>query len=254
MVSFSEQPITGRFEMACCEFFLKGPRRRQRRSVAEPAGGPFLEQAPSGVWALAGLLALGWAADSAPRNFAPPASSSPEAAAAMPAAADRFLASLPAELRTEAVFPFDAAERTRWHFIPSETHPRRGVAIKQMSEAQRTRAHDLLRSGLSEGGYMTATAVMELEGILRDLEGSDGRFVRDPEQYFFSVFGTPAAEGAWGWRVEGHHLSLHFTIVEGAWVPTAPAFFGANPAEVREGPRTGLRILGEREDVARQLV
>jgi hypothetical protein len=123
-----------------------------------------------------------------------------------------------------------------------------------MSEAQRTAAHELLRAGLSPGGYTTATAVMELEGILRDIEGSGARFARDPEQYFFSIFGTPGDSGAWGWRVEGHHLSLHFTIVDGSWVATAPAFLGANPAEVREGPRTGLRILAEREDLARQLL
>src|SRR5688500_12317197 len=78
--------------------------------------------------------------------------------------------------------------------------------------------------------------------------------IRDPELYYFSIFGTPGATGAWGWRAEGHHVSLHFTVVNGSWVATAPAFLGVNPAEVRQGPRTGLRILADREDVARQLL
>jgi len=125
--------------------------------------------------------------------------------------------------------------------------------IREMSEAQRAAAHDLLRSGLSDGGYATTNAVMQLEDILSVIEGGDGRFERDSELYFLSVFGTPGPEGAWGWRFEGHHMSLHFTVVEGTWVATAPAFLGSNPAEVREGPSTGLRILAEREDVARQL-
>ncbi len=123
-----------------------------------------------------------------------------------------------------------------------------------MSEVRRALAHQLLRTGLSDGGYATANAVMEMETILRDLEGPGGRFVRDPELYYFSIFGTPGDTGAWGWRVEGHHLSLHFTIVDGTWVATAPAFLGANPAEVPAGPSRGLRILADREDAGRRLL
>ena len=77
--------------------------------------------------------------------------------------------------------------------------------------------------------------------------------VRDPERYFFSVFGTPSPKGTWAWRVEGHHVSLHFTIVNGTLVAGSPTFFGSNPAEVREGPRTGLRILAAEEDSARAM-
>jgi hypothetical protein len=133
-------------------------------------------------------------------------------------------------------------------------HPRKGLTIKRMTQAQRTAAHELLRTGLSQGGYATATANMDMETILREIEGPAGTLVRDPELYYFSVFGTPGATGSWGWRVEGHHLSLHFTVVNGTWVATAPTFLGVNPAEVRQGPRTGLRILAQREDVARQLL
>ena len=64
---------------------------------------------------------------------------------------------------------------------------------------------------------------------------------RDPELYFFTVFGTPGTKGRWGWRVEGHHISLHFTIADGSAVVAAPTFWGTNPAEVREGPKKGLR-------------
>jgi hypothetical protein len=112
---------------------------------------------------------------------------------------------------------------------------------------------------------MTATAIMELETVLNALEaaqraeasGRGGRrgtaLVRDPVRYFFSVFGTPA-KGPWGWRVEGHHVSLHFTVVNGTAVASSPQFFGSNPAEVREGPKKGLRILAAEEDTARALL
>jgi hypothetical protein len=77
---------------------------------------------------------------------------------------------------------------------------------------------------------------------------------RDPEKYFFSIFGTPSTHDTWGWRVEGHHVSLHFNVVNGSLVAAAPTFFGSNPAEVREGPKKGLRILGAEEDGARALL
>ena len=78
--------------------------------------------------------------------------------------------------------------------------------------------------------------------------------VRDPERYFVSFFGTPGPKGTWGWRVEGHHLSLNFTLANGQSLSVTPSFFGSNPGEVREGPRRGLRVLAAEEDWARQLV
>jgi hypothetical protein len=134
--------------------------------------------------------------------------------------------------------------------------PRKGLMIKEMNEAQRRLAHDLLRTGLSARGYNKVTAIIELEDILRVIEAG-GKFPRDKEQYLFSVFGTPAAKGNWGWRLEGHHVSVRFTIVDGAargYLSSSPMFLGTNPAEVRDGDKKGLRILAEEEDAARALV
>jgi len=77
---------------------------------------------------------------------------------------------------------------------------------------------------------------------------------RNPIKYFISVYGKPDAKGTWGWRFEGHHLSLSFTIVDGKLFSGTPSFMGSNPAEVKEGPRKGVRVLGREEDLARQLV
>src|SRR5262249_46884023 len=152
--------------------------------------------------------------------------------AAMAASATKFLDALSPELRQRAAFAFDVEGRLNWHYIPRE---RKGLPIKAMSEDQRKLARELLRNGLSQRGYMTATSIMDLETILGDLErGGRGTIVRDPELYFFSVFGTPSSRGAWGWRVEGHHLSLNFTVVNGALVASSPQFFWTNPAEVRQ--------------------
>jgi hypothetical protein len=128
------------------------------------------------------------------------------------------------------------------------------LTIKEMTPEQRTLARALLASGLSQQGYSKATNIMTLEPILFELEGANRKFPRDPELYHFFVFGKPAAKDTWGWRVEGHHVSVNFTIVDGEFIAGTPSFFGANPAEVREGPRSGLRILAGEEDLGRQLV
>ena len=181
----------------------------------------------------------------------------------MATAGTKFLASLTPEQRQQAAFAF-GDERLHWHFIPTEMFPRRGLLIRDMTAPQRSLAHDLLKSGLSQRGYMTASQIMDLESVLGAMERAEregGRggeaaraLERNPEKYFFTVFGTPSTKDTWGWRVEGHHVSLHFTVVNGSLVTGAPTFFGSNPAEVRQGPKKGLRILGTEEDAARALL
>jgi len=178
---------------------------------------------------------------------------SQRSATAMSSAAAKWVASLSPEQRDRAVFPFDSEERLRWHYVPNETFPRKGLTIKAMSEPQRALAHDLLKTGLSARGYLTATSIMELEKVLRAIEGG-GRMARDHEEYLFSVFGTPGDKQAWGWRFEGHHLSVRFDVVAAKMTASSPAFFGANPAEVRDGPQKGTRVLGAEEDAGRALL
>jgi hypothetical protein len=181
---------------------------------------------------------------------------SQRSAATMADAANHFLAGLSPEQRQQASFPYESDEHVRWNFIPTNMFPRKGLPLKDMNEAQRKLALDLLKAGLSERGYMTASAIMAHENILKALEESAGtlRNLRDPELYFFSIFGTPSAKGAWGWRVEGHHVSLHFDVADGLRIESTPSFFGANPADVRSGPKQGLRILGAEEDAGRALL
>jgi hypothetical protein len=172
---------------------------------------------------------------------------STEATMAQTAAA--FLDSLTPKQRAYVLFPFEDEERFNWHFIPRE---RKGLPLLAMNPAQRHLAGALLAAGLTPQGYAKATTIMSLEDVLKELE-KDYTGRRDPEKYFFSIFGSPSEKGTWGYRVEGHHLSLNFTIAHGR-VNAVPTFWGANPAEVREGPRKGLRALKEEEDVAREFL
>lgn len=171
-------------------------------------------------------------------------------------AAQAFLNSLSPELRTQVTLPFEGEDRFRWHYFPQEMFARKGVNIKHMTDGQRKAAHALLRSALSTQGYLKATHIMQLETVLGAVERArtGGGMNRDPELYWLMVFGAPSREKPWGWRVEGHHLSLSFIAINQELMATTPAFMGANPAEVPGGANAGLRILGAEEDLARVLV
>ena len=168
----------------------------------------------------------------------------------MAVAAERFLTSLSKDQLAKATYPFDAPERLDWHFIP---RPRKGLPIKELSGEQRALAFGLIQSGTAATGFLKVTTIMSLEQILLELEKGSGP-TRDPELYYLTVFGTPTNRGRWGWRVEGHHLSLNFVLEDGKIISGTPAFFGSNPGEVRQGPRQGLRTLADREDRALRLL
>jgi hypothetical protein len=117
-----------------------------------------------------------------------------------------------------------------------------------------------MNTGLGFRGAAKAATIMSLEEVLYQIEGADEakraavRDKRDPEKYYVSLFGTPSAGGTWGWRLEGHHLSLNFTLKDGQLLRATPAFMGSNPGELRQGPLSGLRVLGKEEDLGRELV
>ena len=125
-----------------------------------------------------------------------------------------------------------------------------------MDENQRGLAYALMATGLTDRSYEQAKQIIEHESVLGPLEKEEGRisFLRDPELYYFTIFGEPSGSEPWGWRAEGHHVSLHFSIWGDDIISMTPFFFGANPAEVPKGPKAGLRILGAREDMAFELI
>jgi hypothetical protein len=158
--------------------------------------------------------------------------------------ANRLLAALSPEQAAKVTFPFQDEERTRWFYVPID---RKGLTLGEMSPYQRHLASALLASGLSQAGYIKAVTIMSLEDVLRAIENDSG-VRRNPEKYHFTVFGTPSDTGTWGYRVEGHHISQNYTVANGE-VVDGPSFFGSNPAEVRQGPRKGLRTLAHEDDL-----
>lgn len=164
----------------------------------------------------------------------------------MTKAAIKFLQLLSAEQKTKAQFPFDNEERYNWHFVPIN---RKGIPLKELTEAQRKAGFDLLHTVLSDTGFNKATSIMSLENILKEVENrpADDHY-RDPENYYFSFFGNPA-DSIWGWRFEGHHIAFNFSSQNNHLVAATPGFLGTNPAVVLSGPEKGKQVLKDESEL-----
>ena len=173
---------------------------------------------------------------------------------AMARAAEKFLAGLSAEQKAKAAFAFDADERTNWQFMRDRAENSRfkGLPLKDMKAEQKKAAIELLATATSAAGKELATTLMSLESLVPK-DAKEGGAIRDPEWYFFAVFGKPAAKGDWGWRLQGHHLSMNFTLRDGKVISMTPVFLGAEPAEVINGPRKGLRPFADADDLGKKL-
>ncbi len=178
----------------------------------------------------------------------------PQSGQSMLTAVQAFQKMLTPEQWKQASFAFDDAERLNWHFIPRE---RKGLPLRDLEGAALKSAHTMIRSGLSEAGYSQALNIMSLEEVLYLLEDGEREYRRErrhPGKYYLSVFGEPGNTGSWGWRVEGHHLSLNFTIKDGKLISSTPEFYGANPGLIDAGPKRAIRVLGKEEDIAREIL
>ncbi len=164
---------------------------------------------------------------------------------AMNSSAEKFLKILSEEQKAKAQFTFDDEERYHWHFVPMA---RKGISFKDLNTQQRNVAWDLLQSGLSASGFTKTRSIMQLETVLKKLENrEDSDNYRDPEKYYFSIFGNPGIDSVWGWRLEGHHVSFNFSSDTKQIISGTPGFLGSNPAIVLSGAEKGKQILKEEE-------
>ena len=187
----------------------------------------------------------------APTNNAGTSSSVVSEKSEMQTAAMDLLESFSEEQKKEASFSFEVEERFNWHFTPRE---RQGLQFGKLDETQREKLSTLMRTILSEQGYSKAEDIMSLELVLRVVEDRpENDSYRDPENYYFSLFGDPSSSDPWGWRFEGHHLSLNFSSVENELSAT-PSFYGSNPAIVPLGERKGHEALDKEQNLARAFV
>ncbi|MCH2202334.1 MAG: DUF3500 domain-containing protein [Fuerstiella sp.] len=197
------------------------------------------------VIGFAGLLLMAHAEE--PTEPPSGATESPETAQELAVAAQRFIDALDPGMK--AKYLFQDTERGNFHFFPI---PRRGVPLKQLNDGQRQLGYALMNVTLSHVGSQKAFTIMSLGDYLRDNDDMPNQY-RDSDQYYFTIFGSPSPKGTWGFRVEGFHLSLNVTVVEGRWISVTPSFFGVIPAIVPDGPRQGLQVLKNETELGRAL-
>jgi len=176
------------------------------------------------------------------------------AAAELARSVRAWLDGLDAGQRAQATFPFASPERFVWAYTPGD---RGGLALADMRPDQRAAAMAVVDAAMSARGSDDVAAVVALEPILGALEregGGAGWIRRDPERYWFAVFGDPGAATPWSWRIGGHHVAIHLTVADDRIVGSTPSFLGANPAVVPSGPSAGARALVGEEALARALV
>lgn len=166
--------------------------------------------------------------------------------------ANDFLSTLSPTLKSKVQYTWNDGERLNWHFVPKD---RNGISLHDLNEKQRTAAFALLKASLSNQGYQKATGILALEKILQQVEGrGENDSYRDPLNYYFTIFGTPAPDKLWGWRLEGHHLSLNFSTANGIVESSTPSFWGSNPAVVPSGNERGKKTLKDEMDLGFALI
>jgi uncharacterized protein DUF3500 len=161
-------------------------------------------------------------------------------AEAMREQAGRLLRRAPERVRV----PFDDDAVRRW--IEYRPRPRPGVSLAELDPVARKAAHRLLATGLRPHAFAQAMTVAGLEEVLDRAEGY--RRGRHSGDYWVILFGDPVPGGRWGWRFEGHHLSVTMTLDGDAVYPT-PVFLGANPHATRFGDMAVVRPLAPEEDL-----
>lgn len=158
--------------------------------------------------------------------------------------------------KKKAMLAYGDKERVNWQFVPLAT--RKGLPMMDMTDAQKSAALNLLKVAVSQIGYDKATKIMSLENLLHKLEKQQNWDRRNPNKYYFTIYGTPGESEHWGLSIEGHHLSLNFVMQGDKVVDSTPQFFATNPAELKdnygEGFEKGLQVLREEEAIAFELL
>ena len=176
----------------------------------------------------------------------------------MQAATLNLLEILDNEQREKVSIAYDDANRKDWNNLPTHSFARQGLSLGEMNDQQKIALHALLQTGLSTQGYLKARHIIRQDQQHRmdvfEEEGFDtDRTMYGHDYYYLSVFGNPEEDDNWGWRFEGHHLSLNFSLSPQG-ISVTPMFIGADPREILEGPYAGYSLLDEEADIAWRLI
>jgi hypothetical protein len=160
-------------------------------------------------------------------------------------------AALPDDVRSDTLYAFDDEEREDVRYAPVLLE---GAKHGALPDEAASLAEQLLAVSLSERGRQKTSEIRRNELAVRAiapgwLPGFVSEWFYDPGRYHVALFGASGG-GPFGFRYEGHHLSVNLAGAPGAVPASTPLFLGAQPRVVAE---TGA-VLGEEEAAARALL
>jgi hypothetical protein len=161
-----------------------------------------------------------------------------------------FIEALTPEQRRRCSLAMDATEWRMWINVHMN-HFRHGLMLEDLAPPARELALGIVRATLSARGFHQARSIMLLNELIAELTGDHEAFGEWP--YFVSIFGTPGDDEPWGWQVDGHHLCVNTVVFDGRIVMT-PAFMGAEPRRVRNGPLAGTSLFDPEEELGLDLI
>jgi Protein of unknown function (DUF3500) len=166
-----------------------------------------------------------------------------------------FLKTLDATQKGLANLSFEDTSRTKWSNLPFEQVVRKGIQMKDLADSQRIIIHDILRTVLSAQGYQKWMFIIQYdeathERLTKAAHLNAHRYGH--QNYWFTIFGTPAPNKIWSWKFEGHHISLNLTYSPKG-VTCTPMFVGINPALITTGAYAGNHLMFEENEFGNQL-
>ena len=171
-------------------------------------------------------------------------------ASAMANTAKKFISTLNAEKLEKVVFEFTDRKQTAWHFFPNIGDMRAGLPLNALNNDQRDLVKQLLNALLTVEGFEEQENVRLIHGLKKNLAAED-----NPRHlYYLAIFGTPSTKKTWGWRFEGHHLSLNCTLVNGQEFSITPSFWGSGPVTISKGPHAGIEVFTKERGLALELI
>lgn len=177
-----------------------------------------------------------------------------------------FINSLDNDQKKIGLLSFRDSAREKWNNLPVGMRPRAGLSIGKMTHDQRKLLHRILSVSLSSQGYLKATSIMHLDNLLNNFYDSlyyrktindtvyrNMQNLKWGHRYFYLAFFGQPSDSVWGYKVEGHHLSINFSFVKNK-LSVTPFFIGTDPAEYPIGEYAGWRVLGQEEDLGIKLI
>lgn len=171
------------------------------------------------------------------------------------AAANHFLSSLSEGQKKITLRSMADTNRTRWSNLPLEQAVRDGIRLDDLNDEQRMNIHALLRTVLSDQGYLKALSIMQYDQDTHDkltTMNSPIAHRYGQEKFWTWIFGHPSLEEKWGFKFEGHHLSINMNFSPQG-VSCTPHFTGINPGLISKGITAGKYIMYRENEIGKKL-